>query len=693
MPTKKKILFALSFFVGLGLASLMGSHASADAFNQNDLIDDPVFNNQSMSAAQINSFLNTFPSSCISTNSGFYTPDPTGWSAAVTTNHGYTFAGNVSGGQAIYDAARIYNVNPEVILATLQKEQSVVTGGAGCHYSNPSPGNACTYSGGGCVFIAMSYGCPSGCSVDYSTTDGSGFNGIGNAFSLQLIAATWLLRWSQERSEGILSGYTGFDTGDDAIYYSGPMLVGTHQRSASSTPTYFDGTDTLNDGTSVTIGTGGTAALYYYTPFISGNTHFDSIYNSWFGTQFSTYSWQPVSQQVYLDSSLQTPIGWGATLEVGQTAYVVIIAANTGDTTWSNTGSTPIDLGTAQPGDRASPFCDAGWLGCPSRPTRLMESSVAPGQWGEFEFPVTAPSVPGQYDEHFNLLAEGLKWFNDPGQNVAFNVIPLNYSWQLVSQAVYTDSTRSSLMGWGATLLPGQSAYAVMVVANTSNFTWTQTGPMAVELGTDIGKDRSSAFCTGQWPGCNRPAMLQQTSVAPGQWGTFTFPITAPASTGVYNEHFNLVSNAWFNDPGEYMVLNVVPRTFTWQPVGQALYSDASQTTLLGWGASLSTGQTVYAKIWADNTSNFTWTQTGANAVELGTSQPNDRSSAFCTGQWPSCNRPALLQQASVAPGQWGSFLFPITAPSTTGTYNEHFNLVSSSWFSDPGQSFVISVH
>ena len=258
--------------------------ASAAAFNQNDLIDDPIFNdNSSMSASQIDTFLNSFPDSCISTNNEFWTPDPTGWSSSVTTNNGYTFGGRVSAGQAIYDASQFYDINPQVLLATMQKEQSIVTGTGGCHYYNSNPGEACVYSGGGCVYIGMSYACPSGCSTAYSTTDGTGSYGIGDAFSLQLIAGSWLLRWSQERSYGILTGYAGFDPGDNNIWYSGPMTAGYRQRDSSDTSNYYDGTDTLSDGTSVNISNGATAALYFYTPYISGNEKFDSIYQSWFG--------------------------------------------------------------------------------------------------------------------------------------------------------------------------------------------------------------------------------------------------------------------------------------------------------------------------------------------------------------------------------------------------------------------------
>ena len=288
-----------------GLLYIFVAHVHASsAFNPANLIDDYIFENtNAMSASQINSFLNGFPNSCLSNNNGFSTPDPTGWSASVTSNHGYTFGANVSAGQAIYDAAQIYHVNPQVILTTMQKEQSIVTGSAGCHYTNPSPGMACTYSGGGCVFIGMSYACPGGCDYSY------------NGFSLQLIAGTWLLRFAEQRAYGNLTSYTGHDTGDENIYYSGPLAAtGWVPRDASSEScpypsasnntnslcVYSDATYTPGDYSTITIANGSTAALYYYTPIVSGNTRFVNIFTQWFG---STLSPEPIGGIIYSQTS------------------------------------------------------------------------------------------------------------------------------------------------------------------------------------------------------------------------------------------------------------------------------------------------------------------------------------------------------------------------------------------------------
>jgi hypothetical protein len=58
------------------------------------------------------------------------------------------------------------------------------------------------------------------------------------------------------------------------------------------------------------------------------------------------------------------------------------------------------------------------------------EPVVAPGGTGTFQFPIKAPAEAGasdEYfnDEYFNLVAEGLTWFNDPGLYYHTNVIPV----------------------------------------------------------------------------------------------------------------------------------------------------------------------------------------------------------------------------------------------------------------------------
>lgn len=278
--------FALLF------TALGGITAHAETFNQNDVMDDVVFSNyNSMSADQIDGFLNGFANSCISTNSGFSAIDPTGYNPT----QGYLYGGNVSAGRVIYDAAQAYGLNPQVLLATLQKEQSLVSGDAGCTTNR--------------IAKSLGYGCPDGGSsysyngVNLYTRNGTTYTSVSGVcvnsaakagFSQQIIHAAWMFKYSQQRSMGnigwaVIKG--SWDNSDDLnATYSGYMTQGCFKRSKyESSCTYYDGWTTI-DSTATHMDSGATAALYRYTPHFSGNRNFDTIFNNWFGSVHANYA-------------------------------------------------------------------------------------------------------------------------------------------------------------------------------------------------------------------------------------------------------------------------------------------------------------------------------------------------------------------------------------------------------------------
>jgi surface antigen len=246
-------------------------------------------------------------------------------------------------------------------------------------------------------------------------------------------------------------------------------------------------------------------------------------------------------------------------------------------------------------------------------------------------------------------------------------------AYSIVSQDYYTDSTKT--VSTNTTVYPGGHTWLVLRVRNTGTSTWYKEGSNPVHLGTWSAQDRISRFVDSTWMGGDRPAKLDETSVAPNDIGTFEFQITVPnGDNGTWDEHFNLVmeNQGWFPDSGMYFELIVRPLAYT--VVSQEYYSDSTKT--------LSTNTTVYpnGRPWlvlkAKNTGSNTWYKTGSNPVRLATSSPNDRTSRFADGSWHSGTRPAVMDEASVAPGQVGTFEFQLTVPSDAGTWNEHFNLV-----------------
>lgn len=289
MKLTKLHLFLAGFVASFGAVLLIFSQTtSAATFAPNRIIDNQVFDNQyTMSAAAIDNFLNGFPSSCISTNRGFQALVPSGYSPST----GYSYGGYASAGTVIAAAAAAYNINPQVLLTTLQKEQSLVSGTAGC--------STLRYA------AATGYGCPdSGTTHDYTGVNLYAINGVpvtsvaGTCvntaskvgFSQQVIRAAWLLKFGEQRSEGnmgwaIISG--SWNNSDDLqACYGGPMTQGTFQVCPSGNKVYYDGYITV-DGTAVHIDDGATAALYWYTPHFSGNRNFFNIFVGWFGLPYA----------------------------------------------------------------------------------------------------------------------------------------------------------------------------------------------------------------------------------------------------------------------------------------------------------------------------------------------------------------------------------------------------------------------
>ncbi len=673
-------LLSKALFLAVTVLAMMSifSHKTSAAFSANNLIDDGVFDNHnSMSVAQINSFLNGFTYSCISTNSGFEATIPTGYSPST----GYSYGGYASAGDIIATAAQTYEINPRVLLVTLEKEQSLVTGRNSASYCSPGASSNHKYAS------ATGYGCPdSGTSHAYSGLSLYRRNGavqtevnptcVNSAskagFSQQVIRAAWLLKFGQQRSKGN-TGWDiqkpGWDNSDDPLTcYGGPMTQGYRKRCANdASAVYYDGYTTI-DGSSTHMDTGPTAALYWYTPHFHGNQNFVSLYESWFGpTKGVDYSWQFAG--IYFST--------GSANVKGHTKVTInMVAKNTGNQSWSNTNY-PVRLGTFAPTNHNSALYDATWVSN-TRLATVSPSIVLPGDYGTFTFVVNIPNIQGLYTERFNLVAEGSTWFPDPDFSIELAITKATYKWSMVSQ--------SSSAGFQ--MAPGSTSQFTVVAKNTGNTTWsTTTNP--VRMATWNPSYRSSIFYDTSWVSTTRTAVLQDPdgSVAPGENGTFVFTVKAPNTPGFYVERFNLVAEglAWFEDP--WMEFDIhVGNFYKWQMVSQ---NSSTGSFVMAMNATATYTLTVR------NTSNTTWSNS-TNPIRLATWAPSYRTSVFNPNDssWPSQFRAATLNQGSVAPNQTGTFTFTVKAPSHPGLYIERFNLVAEglAWFEDPWMEFDIIV-
>lgn len=284
------------------------------------------------------------------------------------------------------------------------------------------------------------------------------------------------------------------------------------------------------------------------------------------------YSWQYVTQFVYSDPARQIPVDpYSNPLVTGRKLYLTVEARNTGSKKWYRDGANPVRLGTSNPRDRLSTFCDeSSWLSC-GRAANLAEPIVAPGQVGSFQFAVIIPANNNvgsdvTLKEYFTPLAEGVTWFNDPGLYWGFTVAK-PYAWQYVNQYAYTDAAHLNPIDLNNTQVnSGQRIYLSVVARNVGSKAWTSAAPNPVRLGTSNPRDRTSAFYdSSSWLGASRTVNIAPASVAPGETGTFDFSIVIPPNnTGAekqYKEYFSPLSEGvvWFNDPGQYWLIKVAP--------------------------------------------------------------------------------------------------------------------------------------
>lgn len=244
------------------------------------------------------------------------------------------------------------------------------------------------------------------------------------------------------------------------------------------------------------------------------------------------------------------------TLQPLEIATVWVKFKNTGTATWYNYGDHPTRLGTSHNQDRSSDFYKHTWL-ANNRPANLKESSVTPGNIGTFEFYIKGPETSQTYQEYFQPLIEGITWMEDYGVfwniTVSGNKVPeetnLNYDNQSGYHAAFESQNEENI-----SLAPGEIKLLSVKFKNTGSNTWTNSGATPIHLGTDNPRDRQSLFFKHTWLSTNRAANLKESSIYPGQSGTFEFYIQAPSTPGKYTEFFTPVAEnlTWIGENGVF---------------------------------------------------------------------------------------------------------------------------------------------
>jgi hypothetical protein len=403
-------------------------------------------------------------------------------------------------------------------------------------------------------------------------------------------------------------------------------------------------------------------------------------------------------------------------LRNGQTATFSVDVKNEGENTWSNTGSTPVRLGTANPLGHNSSLAHSSWL-APNRPATFTQkvvngtpqstSTIAPGEIARFTFTVQAPNATATIYPYYQLIAENYAWFpRNVGIYFTVNLQADTYAAQWLDQS------------YNVPTVAGQQGTLNLTLKNNSTATWTNTGDAnTIRLGTDRPKDHQSALYDPSWISQTRIATFKgkaqldgsgnvvksggvvqydntATSVAPGEAAYFEFTVKAPTNTVHGNDYISPVvdGKAWMDNLGIYWPVNI-------NAGYHAAFAGQSAAPVI----DKSDGGSGVMYFDYKNDGSIAWVQSGSNPIRLGTDNPKDRNSGFRASNFGSGGNPALPTNTTnwlaanrvqtfagtvsggvlntsdtvVDPGETGRFMIALdgrTIPN--GTYPEYFSPV-----------------
>lgn len=737
-----KLLF-LSVFIS-GITFVLNSNPVA-AFDDSRIIDDILFSDtKSMSKQDIQDFLNAkggfiatwkdevnmpFPGKKDTSGRQCFSHRATGMSAAeiiyeastdwqanymvwrdpdgnvIPRLQWHSYEGKIASCRtevAEWAPYGLKTVSPKVLLATMQKEQTLVTA-TGTYSNNTSAylNPPCNWTGGECgnnnykLYWAMGYGYPD----SGNTKDRYG------GFYNQINWAAWQLRFNYERS----AGNTDWD-GVGYIYYSGPMTEGTHKPCATCDPQEYDGYWRDYEGNLHYISNRATASLYYYTPHINGNKNFVTIYESWFEPVFAdAYSYKYHSQSAH------------PAMKQGFGNILYIKYKNTGTETWYDkdainsapAGTLPIEIVTDQPYNHKISEFNNRWAdkNTPSRNFYRVykgdgntltsnQNVVSPGQVVEFKINLTSSSdtEPKKYQEFFTLSRNGAG-----GGRLKGGLI---WSYPRVLKAKY-EAKFYNQKNPGA-IFDESSSNAIIRFVNTGNVDWYDftSAPKevhSISLSTYKALNRHSDL-SRKWPLSNRPTGFNfsavyksdgatksnnQHKVKPGQIVEFNFDFAANkrATKKVYKEHFKLVREGWKRPlfgPTTWLYVDYDPGTFIGEYINQKPHPKISAGSSYSFEVRYRNAGTA---TWYDGSS----APSGMPKITIATIKNLNRISDF-SGNWYFGARPVnnfnavyendgttlSANQHKVEPGQIASFAYDYTAPSgyTAGKQREDFMLI-----------------
>lgn len=178
--------------------------------------------------------------------------------------------------ELVYDATAKTGLNPQVILVTLQKEQTLITGSFG---SDSDLQTALNH--------ALGFGCPDsgGCGAIFSGFYFQLFGAFDSSGSRYLGAAASLMKsFNYTNSSGLRTGRgPEVDANGTTGQYAGPSVRTSQVGDTVGIDNTLGGFLNVTPSQNVTFNNFATTALYRYTPHVfNGNYNFWKYYTLWF---------------------------------------------------------------------------------------------------------------------------------------------------------------------------------------------------------------------------------------------------------------------------------------------------------------------------------------------------------------------------------------------------------------------------
>lgn len=210
--------------------------------------------------------------------------------------------------------------------------------------------------------------------------------------------------------------------------------------------------------------------------------------------------------------------------------------------------------------------------------------------------------------------------------------------------------------------VPGENHNFSVEFENRSDRSWQREGADAVYLLLE--RNVSSPFYVDNSTWLTESTIsLFENAIAPGEIGHFNFTIGTDLDPGSYTQKFRLVDSDLKELQGVKPIqwqIDIEEPEWGFELVSQ---SD---------NISVARGQTATLEVRYKNTGNTTWHNYGEHPVKLAVGGENE-TQFYIDPRWSDEWHPAFLDEASVSPGEEGTFTFDIKALESLGTIRAQF--------------------